>query len=94
MDLEDVLNEFSAELEDLGPSYALLKTLDRSLSGLCAAAVGACRGRDAPAPLACRTEQASDERLLQAGLDAARGVLERVRWSDPPRLPAQALLQG
>jgi hypothetical protein len=94
MDLEDVLNEFSAELEELGPSYALLTSWTarypayaHELSELAAAETLLRHSPAAP-------DQASDERLLQAGLDAARGVLERVRHERPAAVPARALLPG
>src|SRR4051812_47161399 len=93
-DLEDVLNEFSAELEDVGPSYALLTrwtaTYPAYAQQLSELAVAEAVLRQLPAA----PEQASDERLLQAGLDAARGVLECVRQERPAVAPAQALLPG
>lgn len=92
--LEDVLDAFAAELEDVGPSYALLTTWTarypayaRQLAEL---AAGEALLRHSPAS----PQQPNDERLLQAGLDAARGVLERVRRERPATVPAQALLPG
>ena len=92
--LEDVLNEFAAELEDTGGSYALLKNWTarypayaRQLAEL--AADEALLRYSLPS-----SEELDDARLLQAGLDAARGVLERARQERPAVGPVQAALPG
>src|SRR5436309_13549147 len=85
-----VLNEFSSEIDAAGASYALLKSWTarypayaRELADL---AAGEALLRHLPASAA----QIHDERLVQAGLDAARGVLERARQERPVAAPAAA----
>ena len=92
--LEDVLNEFAAELEDTGRSYALLKNwtarypaYEQQLAEL--AVDEALLRYSLPS-----SEELDDERLLQAGLDAAQGALERARQERPAVAPAQVGLPG
>lgn len=92
--LEDVLNGFAAELEDSGASYAVLKswtsrypTYSQQLAEL--AAGEALLRHSMPA-----ADEIDDERLMQVGLDAARGVLDRARAERPAVAPAQAALPG
>jgi hypothetical protein len=91
---EDVLNEFAAELDEAGASYALLKSwmarFPAYAQELADLAAGEALLRHVP-PM---TEQLDDQRLLQAGLDAARGVLERARQERPVATPAPAALQS
>jgi hypothetical protein len=92
--LEDVLNEFAAKMDDAGASYALLATwiarypaYARELADL---AAGEALLRHSPPSL----EQLDDKPLLQAGLDAVRGVLDRARQERPIATPAPAAVQG
>ena len=92
--LEDVLNEFAAELEDTGRSYALLKNWTARYPAyaqqLAELAVDEALLRySLPS-----SEELDDERLLQAGLDAAQGALERARQERPAVAPAQVGLPG
>jgi hypothetical protein len=92
--LEDVLNEFAAELEDTGGSYALLKSWTARYPAyavqLAELAAAQALVRHSPAS----PEQLNVERLLQAGLDAAQGVLERARAERPVIAPALAAMPG
>lgn len=92
--LEDVLNEFAAELDETGGSYALLQSWTarypsyaRELADL---AAGEALLRHSPPS----SEQIDDVRLVQAGLDAVRGVLDRARQERPVVTPASAALPG
>jgi hypothetical protein len=92
--LEDVLNEFTAELDDAGASYALLKSWTarypayaRELADL---AAGEALLRHSPPT----SDAVDDQRLVQAGLDAARGVLDRVRQARPLTTPVPAAVRG
>src|SRR5205085_621371 len=92
--LEDVLNEFAAELDEAGASYTLLQSWTARYPAYAqeladvAAGEGLLR-HSPPSP-----EPIEDQRLLQAGLDAARGVLERARRERPVAAPAPADVQG
>ena len=92
--LEDVLNEFAAELDDAGASYALLAAWTarypayaRELADL---AAGEALLRHAPPA----SEPIDDQRLVQTGLDAVRGILERAREERPVAAPASAAVPG
>jgi hypothetical protein len=92
--LEDVLNEFAAELDEAGASYAMLKSWTarypayaRELADL---AAGEALLRHSPRS----AEQIDDERLLQVGLDAAQGVLERARRERHAVTAAHAAMPG
>ena len=92
--LEDVLNEFAAELDESGASYSLLNswiarypTYAQELADL---AAGEALLRHSPPS----SEPIDDQRLLQAGLDAARGVLDRARQERLVAEPAPAAVQG
>src|SRR5579864_2855621 len=92
--LEAVLNEFAAELDEAGASYALLQSWTsrypayaRELADL---AAGEALLRHSPPS----SEHIDDQRLLQAGLDAARGVLERARAERAAVAPPQLALPG
>lgn len=92
--LEDVLNEFAAELDEAGASYALLKSWSARYPAyaqeLADLAAGEALLRHTPPS----SEPIDDQRLLKAGLDAARGVLERARQERPVAEPPRAALQG
>lgn len=92
--LEDVLNEFAVEVEDAGASYAVLRTWAARYPDyaqeLADYAAGEALVRHSPAS----REEVEDEHLLQAGLDAARGVLERARAERPAIGGAQEALPG
>jgi hypothetical protein len=92
--LEDVLNEFAAELDEAGASYPLLKSwiarypaYARELADL---AAGEALLRHSPPA----SEQIDDQPLMQAGLDAALGVLERARRERPVAAPASSVVQS
>lgn len=92
--LEDVLNEFAAELDEAGASYALLQSWTsrypayaRELADL---AAGEALLRHAPPT----SEELDDQRLMQVGLDAAQGVLDRARQERLVAKPAPAAVQG
>ena len=94
--LEDVLNEFAAELEDTGTgaTYAVLKTWTARFPAyaqqLAELAAGEALLRHLP-PSAVAIDE---ERVLEAGLDAAQGVLERARAERPAPVPVQVALPG
>src|SRR5689334_20705155 len=92
--LEDVLNEFVAEMDEAGASYALLKSWTARFPAyaqeLADMAAGEALLRHSPA----LADQIDDQRLMQAGLDAARGVLERARLDRPAATPVAAALPG
>ena len=92
--LEDVLNEFAAELDEAGASYALLKSWTARYPAyaqeLADLAAGEALLRHSPPA----SQRIDDQRLVQAGLDAARGVLERARQERPVATPAPVAVQG
>lgn len=92
--LEDVLNDFAAELDEGGASYALLKSWTARYPDyaqeLADLAAGEALLRHSPAS----SEPIDEDRLVQAGLDAARGVLDRARAERPSHAAPYATLPG
>src|SRR5436190_11015335 len=92
--LEDVLTEFAAELEDAGASYSVLKTWTARFPMYAQQLAELATGETLLRHLPPSTEEIDEERVLQAGLDAAQGVLERARAERPAPVPVQVALPG
>src|SRR5215471_3778514 len=92
--LEDVLNEFAAELEDTGASYSVLKSWTARYPMYAQQLAELATGETLLRHLPPSTEEIDEERVLQAGLDAAQGVLKRARADRPAPVPAQIALPG
>jgi hypothetical protein len=92
--LEDVLNEFAAELEDTVASYSVLKTWTARFPMYAQQLAELAAGEALLRHLPPSVEEIDGARVLQAGLDAAQGVLERARAERPAPVPVQVALPG
>jgi hypothetical protein len=92
--LEDVLNEFVAEMDDRGASYELLRSWTARYPAFRAELTDLAASEALLRHSAASAEAIDDDALRQVGLDAARGVIARIRQERPSLEPARAVLPG
>jgi hypothetical protein len=88
--LEDVLNEFAADLEDTGASYAILEKWTARYPEYARELANVAAGEAVLRHTPETSDELDEQRLRRTGLDAAQGVLERIRAARPTLLAAAA----